>query len=256
MPGREHIGISRKIEDEEERQRLKKIVSDLPVPEGCGFIVRTVAAGRNKKEISRDLSHMTRLWEDIRKRAQELPAPVLIHKDQDLALRTIRDHFNPDIKEIIIDNPEIYERAQEYMKVISPRYQKLVKLHKENRPIFARHQIEEQTEAIFSNKVRLKSGGFIVINSTEALVAIDVNSGRSTKEANIEDTAFKTNLEAAVEVARQLRLRDLGGLIVVDFIDMRDNAHRREVEKKLKGEAKKDKAKIDLGRISSSVFWK
>jgi ribonuclease E len=250
MPGREHIGISRKVESDEERQRLKSLVKDLPVPAGCGFIVRTVAEGRNKREIVRDLNYLSRLWEDIRKRAMEEPVPTLIHKEQDLALRTIRDHFTPDIKEIIIDNPEIYERAREYMRVLSPRYQNLVKLHKENRPIFARHQIEEQTETIFSNQVRLKSGGFIVINPTEALVSIDVNSGRSTRESKLEDTAFKTNLEAAEEVARQLRLRDLGGLIVVDFIDMRDIKHQREVEKKLKQETKKDKAKIDLGRIS------
>ena len=250
MPGREHIGISRKVESEEERQRLKSLVKDLPVPEGCGFIVRTVAEGRNKRDIVRDLSYLSRLWEDIRKRAMEEPAPSLIHKEQDLALRTIRDHFTPDIKEILIDNPEIYDRAREYMRVLSPRYQNLVKLHKENRPIFARHQIEEQTETIFSNQVRLKSGGFIVINPTEALVSVDVNSGRSTREAKLEDTAFKTNLEAAEEIARQLRLRDLGGLIVIDFIDMREGQHQREVEKKLKQETKKDKAKIDLGRIS------
>jgi ribonuclease E len=250
MPGREHIGVSRKIEDEEERQRLKNIVNDLPVSPGCGFIVRTVAAGRNKKDISRDLSNLVRLWEELRKRAMEAEAPSLIYKEQDLALRTIRDHFTPDIKEILIDNPEVYERAKDYTRIIAPRTHNLVKLHKENRPIFSKHQIEEQTETIFSNQVRLKSGGAIVINPTEALVSIDVNSGRSTKEVKLEDTAYKTNLEAAEEVARQLRLRDLGGLIVIDFIDMRDTKHQREVEKKLKAEAKKDKAKVDVGRIS------
>ncbi len=250
MPGREHIGVSRKIEDDEERQRLKKMAKDLTVSEGCGFIVRTVAAGRNKREISRDLSYLVRLWEDLRKKAQDMPSPSQVYKEQDLALRTIRDHFTPDIKEILIDDEDIYEKAREYMKVLSPRYQNLVKFHKENRPIFARHQIEEQTEAIFSNQVRLKSGGYIVINPTEALVSIDVNSGRFTKGAKLEETAFKTNIEAAEELARQLRLRDLGGLIVVDFIDMRESKHQREVEKSLKAETKKDKAKIDLGRIS------
>ena len=250
MPGRDHIGVSRKIEDDDERQRLKNAVRDLSVPEGCGFIVRTVAAGRNKKEISRDLSYMVRLWEDIRKRAIEEAPPALIHKEQDLALRTIRDHFSPEVKEILIDDKDVYERALEYIKIISPRNQKLVKLHKEKRPIFSRHQIEEQTEAIFKSKVLLKSGGSIIINPTEALVSIDVNSGRSTREAQLEATAYKTNIEAAEEVARQLRLRDLGGLIVVDFIDMRDTKNQREVEKKLKAETKKDKAKIDIGRIS------
>jgi ribonuclease E len=250
MPGRDHVGVSRKIEDDEERKRLKKISEDLTVSEGCGFILRTMAAGRNKKDISRDLSFLVRLWEDVRKKAQELPAPVMVHKEQDLALRTIRDHFTPEIKEILIDNLDVYERAKEYMKIISPRNQKVVKLHKENRPIFSRHQIEEQTEAIYSHQVKLKSGGTIVINPTEALVSIDVNSGRSTREARLETTAFKTNMEAAEEVARQLRLRDLGGLIVVDFIDMRDTKNQREVEKKLKAETKIDKAKIEIGRIS------
>ncbi|MEW6266342.1 MAG: Rne/Rng family ribonuclease [Thermodesulfobacteriota bacterium] len=250
MPGRDHVGVSRKIEDEAERQRLKELAKDLSVPEGCGYIIRTVAEGRNKKDIARDLSQVVRLWEEIRRLGQEMPSPSLIYKDQDLALKTIRDHFNPDIKEILVDDPEVFQRAQEYMKVIAPRQRDLVKLHKEKRPIFARYQIEEQTEAIFSNKVKLKSGGSIVITPTEALVSIDVNSGKATKESRLENTAFRTNLEAAEEVARQLRLRDLGGLIVVDFIDMKDVKSQREVEKKLKTETKKDKAKIDLGRIS------
>ncbi|MBF0530240.1 MAG: Rne/Rng family ribonuclease, partial [Deltaproteobacteria bacterium] len=249
-PGRLHVGVSRKIEDETERQRLKASVQDLPVPEGCGFIVRTVAEGKTKKDLARDLSYIVRLWEEIRRRGQEAPTPSLIYKEEDLALKTIRDHFNPDIKEILIDDAEVYERAVEYMKVISPRSQKLVKLHKEKRPIFSKYQIEEQTEAIFSNRVKLKSGGSIVITPTEALVSIDVNSGKATREVDIETTAFKTNIEAAEEISRQLRLRDLGGLIVIDFIDMRDTKNQREVEKKLKTEMKKDKAKIDVGRIS------
>lgn len=250
MPGRDHIGVSRKIENDEERLRLKKMVQDLSVPEGCGFIIRTVAEGKSKKEISRDLSYLVRLWEEIRRLGQTEPAPSLIHKEEDLSIKTVRDYFNPDIKEILIDNPGVYERTREYMKIISPRSQKLVKLHKEKRPIFSKYQIEEQTEAIYHNQVRLKSGGHIVINQTEAMVAIDVNSGRSTKEAKLEATAFKTNLEAAEEIARQLRLRDLGGLIVIDFIDMRETKSNREVEKQLKAETKKDKAKIDIGRIS------
>ncbi len=250
MPGREQIGVSRKIEDDAERDRLKQIANDMPVPDGCGFIIRTVAEGRNKKDITRDLNYLVRLWQDIRKRVPEMPSPSLVHKEQDLAIRTIRDHFTPEMKEILIDDPDVYERAREYIKVISPRYQSLVKLSKDKRPIFAKYQIEEQTEDIFDNEVRLKSGGAIVINPTEALVSIDVNSGRATKESKLEDTAFKTNMEAAEEVARQLRIRDLGGLIVIDFIDMRDKKNQREVEKMLKTETKKDKAKIELGRIS------
>jgi ribonuclease E len=183
-------------------------------------------------------------------RSQDSEAPSLIHKEQSLAIKTIRDHFNPEIKEILIDEEEVFQQAWDYMKVISPRHQKLVKFHKEKRPIFSKHQVEEQTEAIYSSRVKLKSGGTIVISPTEALVSIDVNSGRSTKEAKLETTAFKTNMEAAEEIARQLRLRDLGGLIVIDFIDMRDPEAQREVEKKLKAETKKDKAKIDVGRIS------
>ena len=250
MPGREHIGVSRKIEDEEERKRLKELVKDQEVPEGCGFILRTAAAGKTKRDLSRDLSYLVRLWEQIRKKAMEEPSPCLIYKEQDLALRTIRDHFSPDVKEILVDDPEVYERAVEYMGIVAPRSQKMVKLHKEKRPIFSKHQIEEQIESIFSNQVRLKSGGSIVINPTEALVSIDVNSGKSTKEVALEATAYKTNIEAAEEIARQLRLRDLGGLIVIDFIDMRDTKNQREDEKALKTEAKKDKARIDIGRIS------
>ncbi|MEW5722553.1 MAG: Rne/Rng family ribonuclease [Thermodesulfobacteriota bacterium] len=250
MPGRDHVGVSRKIEDEEERQRLKTLALELSAPEGCGFIVRTAATGRTKRDLARDFSQLVRLWEDVRAKAMAEPAPCLLYKEQDLALRTIRDYFTPEVKEILIDDETVYQQALEYMKVFSPRSQKLVKLHKEKRPIFAKHQVEEQTEAIFSNQVRLKSGGAIVINPTEALVSIDVNSGRSTREARLETTAFKTNLEAAEEIARQLRLRDLGGLIVIDFIDMREMKNRREVEKALKAEFKKDKAKIDIGRIS------
>ncbi|MBW2060698.1 MAG: Rne/Rng family ribonuclease [Deltaproteobacteria bacterium] len=249
-PGQEHVGVSRQIENEDERQRLKAIIEDLPDKEGFGCIVRTVAQGRNKREITRDLSHMLRLWEEIRRKVPELPSPSLVHKEHDLALRTIRDYFTPEIKEILIDDSEVYGNAREFMKVVSPRHQNLIKRYKEKRPIFSKYQIEEQIQAVFSREVRLKSGGSIVINPTEALVAIDVNSGRSTKETKLEDTAFKTNLEAAEEICRQLRLRDLGGLIVIDFIDMRESAHLREVEKTLRNESKKDKARIALGRIS------
>ena len=249
-PGRENVGVSRKIEDENERQRLKAIVEDLFKRDDVGCIVRTAAEGRNKREITRDVNYMNRLWEEIRRKVPELPSPSLVHKEHDLALRTIRDYFSPETKEILIDDPEIYNKVQAYMKVIAPRSKNLIKLYKEKRPIFSKHQIEEQIQAIFSNLVRLKSGGSIVINPTEALVAIDVNSGRATREAKLEDTAFKTNLEAAEELCRQLRLRDLGGLIVVDFIDMRERVHIREVEKKVRAEFKKDRAKVTLGRIS------
>jgi ribonuclease E len=249
-PGRPSIGVSRKIEDEAERQRLKEAIQELPNLEEFGIIVRTAAVGRNKKDITRDLSHHLRLWEGIRKSVPDLPTPSLVYKEQDLAIRTIRDHFTPEIEEILIDDEEVYNKALEYMKVVSPRYQTRLKRFKEKRPIFSRHQIEEQLQTIFESEVRLKSGGSIVINQTEALVAIDVNSGRGTRGSSMEDTAFRTNTEAAQEISRQLRLRDLGGLIVIDFIDMRDKGHTRDVEKTLKTETKKDRAKIDLGRIS------
>jgi len=249
-PGRENVGVSRQIEDEEERARLKSIIEKLSGKTGHGFIVRTAAQGRTKRDLTRDFSALNRLWEEIRRQVPDLPSPSLVHQEHDLAIRTIRDYFTPEIKEILIDDPEIFDQAREYMKILSPRNRKLVKQYKEKRPIFSKYQIEEQIQTVFSNTVRLKSGGSIVINPTEALVAIDVNSGRSTGESRLENTAFKTNLEAAEEVLRQLRMRDLGGLIVVDFIDMRDNKHNREVEKTIRAEAKKDKAKIELGRIS------
>ncbi|MBW1709940.1 MAG: Rne/Rng family ribonuclease [Deltaproteobacteria bacterium] len=249
-PGRDNIGVSRTIEDEDERKRLKSIVKDLLNREGFGIIVRTAAEGRNKREITRDLNHMLRLWEEIRRKVPDMPSPSLIHKEHDLALRTIRDYFTPEIKEILIDDADVYNNVRAYMKVVAPRSQSLVKRYKEKRPILSKYQIEEQIQAIFSNEVKLKSGGAIVINPTEALVAIDVNSGRATREVKLEDTAFKTNVEAAGEICRQLRLRDLGGLIVVDFIDMRERSHIREVEKTMRAESKKDKAKIALSRIS------
>ena len=250
-PGRENVGVSRMIEDEAERKRLKSILNDLvPKEEQFGFIMRTASAGRNKRDITRDFNHHLRLWESMRNQVPELPAPSLVHKEHDLTIRTLRDYFTPEIKEILVDDVEVYDKAREYMKMVSPRQQTLIKRYKEKRPIFSKHQIEEQIKTIYSAQVRLKSGGAIVINPTEALVSVDVNSGRSTSGASLESTAYKTNLEAAEEVARQLRLRDLGGLIVIDFIDMRDKSHIREVEKTLRTEAKKDKAKIDIGRIS------
>lgn len=250
-PGRETIGVSRQIEDEKERQRLKSIIKDQPdLEEGVGFILRTVSQDRTKAEIIRDLNHLRRLWTDIRRQIPTLPSPSLVHKEHDLAIRTIRDYFTPQIKEILVDDPDVYKKAREYFKIVSPRYQKMVKQYKEKGPIFSKYQVEEQIQTIFSHQVGLKSGGSIVINPTEALVSIDVNSGRATKETSLEKTAFKINKEAAEEVARQLRLRDLGGLIVVDFIDMRETAHNREVEKVFKAELKKDKAKTDTGRLS------
>lgn len=250
MPGSDNTGISRKIEDEAQRQRLRKLMEQLSPPPGMGFIIRTAGYNRTKNELSRDMSYLLKLWESIQELSQKLPAPSLVYQEQDLVIRSIRDYFTADIQEVLIDNKEVYKRAKEFFRKIMPRYQKLLKLHPEKRPLFSKYQLEEQIEVIYEPKVPLKSGGSIVIQPTEALVSIDVNSGRATKERGMEDTAYRTNLEAAEEIARQLRLRDLGGLIVIDFIDMKDRKHIQEVEKCLKNAAKRDKARIQMSRIS------
>ncbi len=248
--GRTINGISRKIEDEEERKRLKSVMGQLKLPEEIGYIVRTVAAGQSKKDLSRDLNHLLRMWKDIKKRAKKSPALSVIHKEQDICLRTLRDYYSSDVSEILVDDKETYNRIKEYMKIISPRRRGRVRYYKSNRPIFDQHQIEDQIESIYSTQVQLKSGGYIVIDATEALVSIDVNSGRGTAGKSMEGMAYKTNLEAAREIARQLRLRDMGGLVVIDFIDMKDRKHNREVEKILREELKKDRAKTDTSHIS------
>ena len=249
-PGRTINGISRKIEDEEERQRLKTIMARFKLPEEIGYIVRTVAAGQNKRELSRDLNRLLRLWKNIKKSVNKSPALSLIHKEQDLCLRTLRDYYTGDVSEILVDDYETFIKIKEYMKIISPRHQRRVKLYKDKRPIFDQYEIEKQIESIYNNSVPLKSGGSIVIEPTEALISIDVNSGRGKAGKDIESTAFSTNLEAASEVARQLRLRDMGGLVVIDFIDMKDRNHNRRVEKLLREELKKDRAKINTSSIS------
>ena len=249
-PGRDHVGVSRKIENDKERSRLRKIADELPVPEGCGYIVRTVAEGRSQKELAADLYQVFNLWEDIRAQSKQAQAPALIYREQDLAVKILRDHLTPEVKEILVDDVPTFHKVRDYVRAIAPDQAKVVRLHKEKRPIFARHQLEEQLETVYHSKVKLKSGGSIVITPTEALVSIDVNSGRGAKDGNLEDTALQSNLEAADEVARQLRLRDLGGLVVVDFIDMREEKHRREVEKRIREAMKDDKSKTDFGHIS------
>lgn len=249
-PGQPGIGISRKIEEEVERERLKTILAQSKVPEEIGTIVRTAGMGKKKQELTNNLESLLRLWDEIKTRAMEQPAPSLVYKEMDLAIRTIRDLFTSDIQEILIDNKDIYKQVKDFLGIIAPKQRNQVKIYKETRPIFSKHQVENQIETIFQNRVKLKSGGHIVIDSTEALVAVDVNSGRSVKERQIEETAFKTNLEAAEEIARQLRLRDLGGLIVIDFIDMKETKHDNEVVKVLKNHLKRDKARTTVSRIS------
>lgn len=250
-PGRISCGVSKKIDSEEERARLKGIMGEFKLPEGIGCIVRTAAEGQNKRELSKDLNSLLRMWKGIRERVEDAPSPSLLHKEQDMILRTLRDYFNSDISEILVDDPDTYEKVKSYMGIVSPRNKGIVKLYKGDAPIFEGFDIEERLEAIYRRDVPLKSGGSIVIDVTEALISIDVNSGRGgSGRSGVEATAFRTNLEAAVEIARQLRLRDIGGLVVIDFIDMKDKDHIKEVEKVMRDEARKDRAKIDISHIS------
>ncbi|BBO89013.1 Rne/Rng family ribonuclease [Desulfosarcina ovata] len=250
MPGSSSRGISRKIEDETERKRLKEIVDKLNLPEGFGIIIRTAGMGCTKTMLSKDVQYLLRLWNNITSMAVNAPAPSALYKDRNLAVRSIRDHFTPDIKEILIDDEAVHQEVKNFVKIISPKQTGIVKLHKSDKPIFTRFQLEDQIATIFNNRVTLKSGGSVVLERTEALVAIDVNSGKGTQKKNIEETALMTDLEAAAEIARQLRIRDLGGLIVIDFIDMREQKHRNQVEKALRTAMKQDRARVKIGKIS------
>jgi ribonuclease E len=243
-------GISRKITSSEDRNRLKEIAQDLEVPEGMGVILRTAGASRTKTEVKRDFEYLLRLWETVRDLTLKSTAPKLVYEEGSLTKRSIRDLYNKDIDEIIVAGEEGYKDAKEFMRMLMPGHAKNVKLYRDTQPVFTRFGIENQLDAMFSPTVQLRSGGYIVINQAEALVAIDVNSGRSTREHHIEDTALKTNSEAAEEVARQLRLRDLAGLIVIDFIDMDEGRNNRAVERRLKEALKHDRARIQVGRIS------
>lgn len=250
MPGDSAAGISRKIEDNATRKELKALVADLQVPEGYGYIVRTEAVGRSPEELKKDLEYLVGVHERIQQQAAQIKGAGEIYHDAGVILRTLRDYFSDDIDEVLVDDKSAYQQAIDFFKELMPGCEKLVKLHKEKRPIFSKYQLEEQIDQLYEKRVALPSGGSLVIEPTEALVSIDVNSGKSSGERGVEDTAYKTNLEAAAEVARQLRLRDLGGLVVIDFIDMRDNKHNKEVERTLKEALKMDKARVNLGRIS------
>jgi ribonuclease E len=243
-------GISRKITSAEDRQRLKEISQELEVPEGMGVILRTAGASRTKMEVKRDFEYLLRLWETVRDLTLKSTAPKLVYEEGSLTKRSIRDLYGKDIEEIIVSGEEGYKEAREFMRMLMPSHAKNVKQYKDTQPLFTRYGIESQLDAMFSPVVQLRSGGYIVINQAEALVAIDVNSGRATREHHIEDTAVKTNCEAADEIARQLRLRDLAGLIVIDFIDMDEGRNNRTVERRLKEALKHDRARIQVGRIS------
>ena len=243
-------GISRKITQATDRKKLKEIAGEMEVPEGAGLIIRTAGAKRTKAEIKRDYEYLMRLWEQIRELTLKSIAPAKIYEEGDLIKRTIRDLYSREIEEVLVEGEGGYRTAKDFMRMIMPSHAKQVKRYDEPMPLFARYQVESYLGGMFNPVVQLKSGGYIVIGVTEALVAIDVNSGRATKEGSIEETALKTNLEAAEEIARQLRLRDLAGLIVIDFIDMEERKNNAAVEKRLKDKLKTDRARIQVGRIS------
>jgi ribonuclease E len=243
-------GISRKITSAQDRSRLKEVVQDLDVPEGMGIILRTAGAARTKPEIKRDFEYLIRMWETVRDMTLKSQAPTLVYEEGSLIKRSLRDLYNKEIDEIQVAGEAGYQEARDFMKMLMPSNVRAVKQYRDGQPLFSRMGVESQLDAMFSPTVQLRSGGYIVINQTEALVSIDVNSGRSTREHHIEDTALKTNLEAAEEVARQLRLRDLAGLIVIDFIDMDEKRNNRAVERKLSDCLRQDRARIQVGRIS------
>ncbi|WP_295442086.1 ribonuclease E/G [Sphingorhabdus sp. EL138] len=252
MPNTSHGGgISRKIHSAADRKRLKTIISDLTLPSTMGCIIRTAGLARTKPEIKRDFDYLARLWDEIRERTLRGAAPMLIHTDSDLIKRAIRDIYNKDIDEVFVEGPDGYKAAKDFMKLLMPSHAKRVQHYADPVPLFQRYHVEDQLNAMYQPVVQLKSGGYIVINPTEALVSIDINSGRSTKEHGIEQTALSTNLEAAREIARQLRLRDMAGLVVIDFIDMEHHSNARKVERAMKEALKHDRARIQVGRISS-----
>lgn len=244
-------GVSRKITNAADRKRLKGIVSKLPLPTGMSVIVRTAGKERTSLEIKRDYDYLIKTWVQIRDKTMESSAPELIHEEGNLIKRALRDMYTRDIEEVLIEGEAEYKMARDFMKILTPSHAKKIKLYKdESAPLFFRYQVESQLESLHSNIVQLKSGAYLVMDQTEALVAIDVNSGRATKERNIEETALKTNLEAADEIARQLRLRDMAGLVVIDFIDMEESRNNHAVERRMKDALKRDRARVQMGRIT------
>src|SRR5690606_11547633 len=242
-------GVSRRIEGDD-RAELKKAMDALDIPDDMGVIIRTVGVGRDAEELQWDLDYLLSVWRAIADAALKKPACFLIYQESRLIIRALRDYMRADIGEILVDTPEMYEEAKEFVVQVMPHILRKLKHYTDDTPLFNRFQIESQIESAYERTVRLPSGGALVIDQTEALTAIDVNSARATKGGDIEETAFNTNLEAAEEVARQMRIRDLGGLVVIDFIDMSSNKHQREVENRLQGALRFDRARVQLGRIS------
>ncbi len=250
MPALGRIGVSRKIEDDDVRRRLRSIMLELNPPKGLGFIVRTAGADRTKKELSRDMAYLVRLWKVIVRRIKKMPAPVDIYEESDMIIRTIRDIFTGDLDTIFIDEPEAHERAKEFLQLVMPRYVHRLQLYEGKEPLFYKYRLDEEIAKIHRRTVPLKAGGSIVIDQTEALVAVDVNSGSFRADDSAEESAYQMNLLAAREIARQIRLRDLGGVIVNDFIDMRKEKHRRGVERALRDAMKRDRARTKILRTS------
>lgn len=250
MPGKRSSGISRKIENEADRKRLRDMMDTIVHKEGMGFIVRTAGMNRTKQELLRDFQILLRLWKDIKQKAEKTSAPALIYQESDFAVRSLRDYYTSDVDEILVDSVDTYKKMRTYFKAVSPRNVKMIKQYKEDTPIFNKYNLENQIDAVYRERVNLKSGSYLIITPTEAMITIDVNSGRATNRKDVEETAFRTNLAAAEEIARQLRLRDLGGLIVIDFIDMKDQKHNAQVEKVFKKSLKVDRLRIQLSKIS------
>jgi ribonuclease E len=251
MPSLGRVGVSRKIEDEDARRKLKATMLELNIPKGVGFIVRTAGQERTRKELSRDVAYLLRLWKVLVRRIKNQPGPCDVYEESDIMIRTIRDTFTEDIDSIVVDHPDAFHRAKEFMELVMPRYANRIQLYDNREPLFHRYKLEAEIAKIHQRIVPLKGGGSIVIDSTEALVAIDVNSGNFRgNEESAEENAFHLNLSAAKEIARQLRLRDLGGVIVNDFIDMRKESHRRKVEKSLRDAMKRDRARTKILRTS------
>ena len=244
-------GISRKIFNPVDRKKIRTILNHIEIPKEMGIIVRTAGSNKTKNEINYDLQNLLKIWDLIKENAMNSLAPSLIHHESDIIKRTLRDMYDEDTKNIIVEGNEGYQKTKNYMKLIMPKHLKKIKKYRDKIPLFFKENIEQKLNEIFESKVKLSSGGYLVINPTEALVSIDVNSGRSIKQKNIENTALSTNLEAAEEISRQIKIRDLSGLIIIDFIDMQNFGHRRLVERKLKEKCRFDRARIQIGRISS-----
>jgi ribonuclease E len=250
MPALGRVGVSRKIEDDEVRRKLRDVMLELNPPKGLGFIVRTAGIDRTKRELSRDMAYLLRLWKVIVRRIKKFPAPIDIYEESDMIIRTIRDIFTGDVDSIYIDEPSAYERAKEFLQIVMPRYVSRLQLYEGKEPLFHKYNLDREIALIHQRKVPLRQGGSIVIDQTEALVAIDVNSGSFRADDSAEETAYQMNLLAAKEIARQLRLRDLGGVVVNDFIDMRKEKHRRNVERALRDAVKRDRARTKILRTS------